>query len=113
MRRIALGAILVLIAVGCGNSNSPSSTCDNVGNAITSLSSKYAACGQLPAITFDKNACVQGFNNSSCTDADRQKINDYANCLQALPNCTVATQSDWLTALGNCASKLQGISSNC
>lgn len=111
MRRIALGFVLLLGAVGCGSSNSPSSVCDNVGNALSSLPGKYSACGQLPAITFDKNQCVQGFNNSTCTDADRTKINDYASCLSALPNCTVATQSNWLTQLSNCASKLSGV--NC
>ena len=113
MRRIALAVSLLLLAAGCGSSNSSSATCDNLGNAITSLSTKYAACGTLPAISFDKNACVQAFNNSSCTDSDRQKINDFANCIQGLPNCTLATQSTWATAYGNCVTPLGSISPNC
>src|SRR5215469_10230911 len=109
MRPIALGwAVLLVAAVGCGSSNSSSATCDNLSNALTSLPSKYSACGSIPAITFDKNQCVQAFNNSSCSDADRQKINDYANCLGALPNCTVATQAAWVTSLSNGEAKLSG-----
>ena len=97
MRRTALGATLLLLAAGCGSSNSSSATCDNLSNAITGLGSKYSACGTLPTITFDKNQCVQAFNNSACTDSDRQKINDFANCLNGLPNCTPATQNAWAT----------------
>lgn len=113
MRRIALGATLLLLAAGCGSSNSSSATCDNLGNAITSLGSKYAACGTLPTITFDKNQCVQAFNSSGCTDSDRQKINDFANCLNGLPNCTPATQNAWATSYTNCVQPLSTISNNC
>jgi hypothetical protein len=113
MRRIALGATLLLLAAGCGSSNSSSATCDNLGNAISGLGSKYAACGTLPTITFDKNQCVQAFNNSACTDSDKQKINDFANCINALPNCTPATQTTWANSYVNCATPLQSISPNC
>ncbi|HET6982224.1 MAG TPA: hypothetical protein VFI53_08785 [Myxococcaceae bacterium] len=109
MRRIALGASLLLFAVGCGSS--ASSTCDNLGNAINGLSSKYAACGTIPNVGFDKNSCVEAYNNSHCTDADKQKINDFANCLNNLPNCTPATQSAWATAYGNCVTPLESV--NC
>jgi hypothetical protein len=116
MRPIALGwAVLLFAAVGCGSSNSSSATCDNIANAFASLPGKYSACGTIPSgsLNFDKNQCVTAFNNSSCSDADRQKINDYANCLSALPNCTTATQAAWVTSLTDCESKLSGISSNC
>ncbi|HEY1904912.1 MAG TPA: hypothetical protein VGG91_02660 [Myxococcaceae bacterium] len=113
MRRIALGATLLLLAAGCGSSNSSSATCDNLGNAASALPGKYSACGTLQTISFDKNACVQAFNNSNCTDSDRQKINDFANCINGLPNCTPATQNAWVTSYTNCVTPLQSISSNC
>lgn len=113
MTRIALVTTLLLLAVGCGNSNSSSNTCDNLANALNALPGKYAACGTVPSVSFDKNACTTAFNNSACSDADRQKINDFANCLQALPTCTVATQSSWATSYENCTTPLQSISSNC
>ena len=116
MRPIALGwAVLLFAAVGCGSSNSSSATCDNIANAFASLPGKYSACGTIPSgsLNFDKNQCVTAFNNSSCSDADRQKINDYASCVQALPSCTPATQSSWATSYENCAAPLEGISSNC
>jgi hypothetical protein len=84
-----------------------------VGNALNALPGKYAACGTLPSVPFDKNSCTQAFDNSGCSDADRQKINDYASCVQALPSCTPATQSSWATSYENCAAPLEGISSNC
>jgi hypothetical protein len=114
MRRIVLGcAALLLGAVGCGGGNSPSSTCDNVSNTLNGLSGKYSACGQLPAIPFDHNACVQALNGNSCSDADRQKINDFASCVNGLPNCTQQTQSSWSSAFVACDDKLQGISQSC
>ena len=114
MRGIALGWVVVLgAAVGCGSSNSSAATCDNLANALTGLNSKYSACGSSSAIIFDKNQCQQAFSNVGCSDADRQKINDYANCLSGLPNCTPATQAAWLNSLVTCEDKLQGISSNC
>ena len=109
MRRIAFGAALLLFAVGCGSS--ASSPCDNFGNALNGLNSKYAACGTLPSFGFDKNSCVEAYNNSHCSDADKQKINDFANCLNNLPNCTPATQAAWATSFQNCATPLQSI--NC
>ena len=114
MRRIVLGcAALLLGAVGCGGSNSPSSTCDNVASALSGLSGKYSACGQIPAISFDKNACVSAFNSSSCSDADRQKINDFASCVNGLPNCSPQSQSTWTSAYVACSNGLQGISQAC
>jgi len=113
MRRIALGATLLVLAAACGSSNSNSSTCDNFGNALSGLNSKYAACGTLNTIPFDKNQCVDAFNHSGCTDSDKQKINDVANCLSGLPNCTPATQTTWATSFENCFTPLNTISPNC
>jgi hypothetical protein len=114
MQRLVLGcAALLVCAVGCGSSNSPSSTCDNLANALNGLSGKYSACGQFPSIPFNKDACVQAFNGNSCTDADRQKINDFTSCLSGLPNCTLQSQSTWADALVACNDKLQGVSAGC
>ncbi|HET9037513.1 MAG TPA: hypothetical protein VFN45_14985 [Myxococcaceae bacterium] len=113
MRRIAPWLLLLLFAVGCGNSNSSSATCDHLGDAAAGLNSKYAACGTLGAIPFSKDDCTRGFENSGCTDADRQKFNDFANCLDGLPSCTPATQNSWLTSFSNCAILLQNLSSTC
>jgi len=109
MRRIVFGAALLLFAVGCGSS--ASSTCDNLGNAYTSLTSKYSACGTLPSSGFDKNSCVEAYNNSHCSDADKQKINDFVNCLNNMPNCTPATQTAWANSFEACITPLESI--NC
>jgi len=106
--------VLLVCAVGCGGGgNSPSSTCDNVANAFNSLPGKYSACGQFPSIPFNKDSCVSAFNSSSCSDADRSKINDFANCVNGLPNCTPQSESTWSDAFVACDGKLQGVSQSC
>lgn len=116
MRRSTLGifAVLMLAAAGCGSSATSNSTvCDNLSSALTNLGTKYAACGQVPAVPFDKNQCVAAFNSSGCTDADKTKINNFSSCLNNLPNCTVATQTAWETSYQACAAQLNGLSSTC
>lgn len=109
MRRIALGAALLLFAVGCGSS--ASSTCDDLGNAITGLQSKYSACGTLPLFPFDKNSCVDAYNSGHCSDADKQKITDFVHCLNNMPTCTAGNQASWGNSLEACLSPLETI--NC
>ncbi|HSP18208.1 MAG TPA: hypothetical protein VLQ79_01745, partial [Myxococcaceae bacterium] len=82
-------------------------------SALNGLSTKYQQCGTIPANSFNKDQCVNGFNNSSCTDADKTKINNYVSCLNNLPTCTTTTQTAWLTSLSSCASQLTGVSSGC
>jgi hypothetical protein len=74
------------------------------------LSAKYSACGQSPIAPFDVNHCNEAFSNINCTDAERQDINDYANCLLGLPNCTPATQSAWLASFQGCTDHLSAVS---
>ena len=107
MRRIALGAALLLFAVGCGSS--ASSACDDFGNALNNLRTKYSACGTLPDFGFNKDSCVDAYNNSHCSDADKQKITDFAHCLNGMPSCTTETQNDWVTQLGDCLDPLETI----
>ena len=111
MRRIAFGAAFLLFAVGCGSGSSASSTCDDFGNALNGLRTKYTACGTLPDFGFNKDNCVAAYNNSQCSDADKQKIRDFVSCLNNMPTCTTQTQNDWGTQLGNCVSPLDTI--NC
>jgi hypothetical protein len=113
MRRIAFGATLLLLAAGCGSSNSNSAICDNYVNALNALPGKYAACGTLTPPPLTKDQCVQAANNSGCTDSDKQKINNAATCVNNLPNCTPATQSTWATSFENCVAPLGTLSSNC
>ncbi|HET9156272.1 MAG TPA: hypothetical protein VFN91_06370 [Myxococcaceae bacterium] len=108
MRRLALGSALLLFAVGCGSSGS--AVCDNLGNAANNLKTKYSACGTLGGEPFNKDQCVEAYNNSHCSDADKAKINDFVNCLNGMSNCTPQTQTDWLDALDTCAAPLETIS---
>ena len=109
MRRIALGAALLLFAVGCGSSGS--GVCDDLGNAYNNLKTKFSACGTLSGDPFPKDQCVEAYNNSHCTDAEKQVINDFVKCLNNMPSCTPATETAWGDQLQNCVDPLLGV--NC
>jgi len=112
MRRIVPGVLLLLAAVGCGSSNS--SICDQLADTAHSLNSKYAACGSLGLPDFNKDACKQDFDHGDCTDADRQTFNNFMSCVNALPNCTPATQNSWLNSALTCRDTLvNSLSDNC
>lgn len=111
MRRIAFGAALLLFAVGCGSGSSASSVCDDFGNALNGLRTKFSACGTLQDFGFNKDSCVAAYNDSHCSDADKQKIRDFVTCLNNMPNCTPGTENDWGTAFDNCLTPLESI--NC
>jgi hypothetical protein len=115
MRRSALGVFagLMFSIAGCGSSTSNSAVCDNLASALTNVTAKFAACGTVPASPFDKNQCVNAFNNGGCTDADKTKINSFVACVNNLPNCTPATITAWETSFTGCESQLAGLSSNC
>jgi len=104
MRRIASGSALLLFAVGCGSSSS--AICDDLGNTANTLKTKYSACGTLGGEPFTKDQCVEAYNNSHCSDAEKQTITDFVHCLDGMPTCTPQTQSDWFDALETCADRL-------
>src|SRR6201989_2719039 len=85
MRRIASGSALLLFAVGCGSSSS--AICDELGNTASTLKTKYSACGTLGGEPFNKDQCVEAYNNSHCSDAEKQTITDFVHCLDGMPTC--------------------------
>ncbi len=111
MQRIAFGAACLLFAVGCGGGTSASSVCDDFGNSLNGLRTKYSACGTLPDFGFNKDSCVQAYNNAQCSDADKQKIRDFVNCLNNMPTCTTQTANAWGTQLESCLTAVDTI--NC
>jgi|SRR5215510_257848 len=113
MRTTILGwTVVVLLAAGCGSSNS--STCDAFVNGLNAYASKAAPCGGsgLPS-GLTKDTCTDALSHSGCTDADKQKFTDFGNCLSAMPTCNPADVTSFDTALSNCVSKLSGVSPNC
>ncbi len=103
MRRILVP--LALIAVGCGSSSGDTSICDNLATVTNDFNAKAAPCTETaPTLEFDAAECRASI--SKCTDSDRQKISDFASCLQALPTCSNATYDSWLTSFEACQAKL-------
>ena len=48
---------------------------------------------------------------AKCTAADKTKLDTGTTCLKSLPNCTLATASDWVTSAMAC--NPTGLSSTC
>jgi len=112
MRRAALGWIVCLLAgAGCGSSTSNASVCENLAKGLTDYSTKFAPCagGNPVTVPYTKDQCTQGIDKSSCTDADRQKINDFSSCLSGLPTCSTTTIEAFSTAVTTCTNKLASI----
>ena len=107
-RRIPMRCVLVplaLIAIGCGSSSGDTSICDTLATVTNDLNAKAAPCtSTAPSLDFDAAACRSSI--SLCSDSDRQKIQDFASCLQALPTCTPATSGAWTTSFDACQAKL-------
>ncbi len=66
-----------------------------------------ADAGALPAAS----SCEQKLG--SCNSTDQSGLNGYANCLQNLPACTTAQQTEWDQAFLRCGTLLQQLSSSC
>ncbi|MGZ6078798.1 MAG: hypothetical protein ACXWK6_13420, partial [Myxococcaceae bacterium] len=69
--------------------------------------------GTVPPIPFDKNQCVNSFNNNGCSDADKTKINSFVSCVNNLPTCSPATITAWQNSFTTCEANLNGLSSTC
>ncbi|MGZ6162631.1 MAG: hypothetical protein ACXWLS_04820 [Myxococcaceae bacterium] len=104
---------MMLSAAGCGSSTSNSAVCDNLAGALTNVTTKFAPCGTVPPIPFDKNQCVNSFNNNGCSDADKTKINSFVSCVNNLPTCSPATITAWQNSFTTCEANLNGLSSTC
>jgi hypothetical protein len=94
------------------------STCQRGQDTGKALQTKYAACSQaggppfMPVNDAQVKTCEQNFG-TACSVADQKLLDQYFNCIGTLPNCTLATQNDWITAWSTCTNPLIGVSAAC
>lgn len=85
MRTTAL--IVLLAASGCG------SVCDTVAAAERQANSKALDCNLTNITVHDASTCNGGLQK--CNSDDLTELNSYATCLNNLPVCTKATETQF------------------
>lgn len=103
-----LATTSLMFTVGCGGN-----TCDDLKDATNALNKKADTCSDEPTTTepFDTAACENALD--ACTDSDKDKLSDLADCLQDLPNCKTGEELDWVNKLGACFDKIDSLSAAC
>ncbi|NOK23322.1 hypothetical protein [Corallococcus carmarthensis] len=109
-----LAAMASLTLTACGGN-----VCDDSADAFNSLVDKVSECG-LPTTGFEAptDAEIESCKDSldSCTDADKDKLSEYADCVSDVKGCsdkTASEQQAFALRLTACSSKLDGVSDAC
>ncbi len=109
MRILVIGvAMLALGAISCG---SDSDLCSHLSSTAASIQTKGEDCGSPISVDGSTADCEAHLGN--CNDNDKTLLNNYLTCLDALPTCTTATETDWESQADACSSPLSGLSAAC
>ncbi|WP_338869643.1 hypothetical protein [Myxococcus stipitatus] len=113
MKKLMFGLMAagtLLFGAGCGGT-----ACDALDEANRSLDTKAESCGSTrgedEAVDFDKGVCEDALDH--CSDSDKDRLNELADCLKDLPNCAPGGEMDWVSQVNNCSSKLADVSPAC
>ncbi|MCY1043965.1 hypothetical protein OV208_21800 [Corallococcus sp. bb12-1] len=114
MKKFLIGLAALASLTACGGN-----LCDDSEDAADDLFSKAEACGitvTKPAEPTDaeRDACKESLD--TCSDADKDKLNDYLSCLKDAKGCsdkTSAEQQAYGERIAACATKLSGVSAAC
>lgn len=95
--------IIGLIAASSVALTGCSSTCDNFSSIGDDLIEKVKPCldaGKEPPAAFNVNQCDRAYAN--CTDAEKEALDEYADCLDKLQACTPGTSDAFKNAQEAC-----------
>ncbi|NVJ27697.1 MULTISPECIES: hypothetical protein [Myxococcus] len=104
-----MAAVTLLFGVGCGGN-----ACDDLEDANKALNDKVAACGDDTGgdeDVFNKGVCEDALD--ACSDSDKDRLSDLADCIQDLPDCQVGSEVDWINQFSECFNRTEGISASC
>jgi hypothetical protein len=94
--------LITLIATAAVALTGCSSTCDNMAEVSDAYGEKVRPClsadQQPPA--FNVNQCDRAFEN--CTEAEREAVEEYIECLDRLAACTPGTRDGFKNAKEAC-----------
>ncbi len=95
--------IIGLIAASAVALTGCSSTCDNFSSTGDDFIEKIKPCldaDDLPPAAFNVNQCDRAYSN--CTDAEKEALDEYNDCLNKLESCTPGTSEAFKSALEAC-----------
>jgi hypothetical protein len=104
MKRLAsVFAVVSLAVTGCGGS-----LCDDLADSDKSFYDKTKACSSVNDGTPYKEPTEADFDQcessiKSCTDADKDNIGKFNDCVNGLPTCTASTEESFTNAFAGCA----------
>jgi hypothetical protein len=81
------------------------------------LAAGSAGCGaSVINISFSQQTCEEFIG--SCNSTDNTRVNQFLDCMQAIPACTPSQvdpsgPANWLDAWSNCHAKLSGTDATC
>ncbi len=105
----SFGLVIAVIAIACGGSDD---LCSRVGSALNGFITKATPCyPNPPTIPFTAAQCTASL--ARCTDVDKRIIGSLADCLNALPTCTVPTTAVWAAQVQACVAPANALSAAC
>jgi len=105
-----MAAVTLLFGAGCGGN-----ACDDLEDANKALNEKVEACGTDTGgedeDVFNKGVCEDALD--ACSDSDKDRLSDLADCIQDLPDCQAGSEVEWIDQFSECFNRTEGISAAC
>jgi hypothetical protein len=111
MKRLAaVFAVVSLALTGCG-----SSLCNDLADETDALGQKIKPCNPDiptdPVTEEEINQCKDELKR--CTDADKEVLETFTECISKLPTCSTSNQNTFATGLATCGAELTKVSDAC
>ncbi|QSQ17964.1 hypothetical protein [Myxococcus landrumensis] len=114
MKKLMLGLMAagpLMFGAGCGGN-----ACDALDEAHQSLNKKVETCGNTAGEEdegsgFDKDVCENALDH--CSDKEKDRLNEVADCLKDLPNCETGGEVDWIDQFSACFDKAAELNPDC
>ena len=104
IRTVIVLGTLAFALTGCN-------VCQRIYNADLAANEKGKDCGSGTNTSVNLNTCSSGL--SSCSPDDITKLNNYADCLEKLPQCNSGQSLSWGISRVACIQALSGTSNAC
>lgn len=95
MKKLVAMTFAAMTLVGCG------SVCDDMLDATDTYQAKRSPCSNSgQAVVFNVTRCER--NIDKCTAAEQDGLDEFADCLRKLPECTPSTKDTFDNAVRGC-----------
>ncbi len=107
-------SVAVLLLVACSTAPTSDSVCAHASAATAALMDKQAPCFKNATSSVLETCGVAVCDHlGPCSDQDNGALQDWLSCIDALPDCTLATASGWVFEASGCYQHLGQLSNAC